>query len=322
MILIVMITILISRTNLRQSKLTMALSLVLILAACGGATTSEGNLDVVATTSIWGDVAESIVGDDATVEVLIPNGSDSHDYEATPQQVAAIQDADLVIANGLGLEEGLHDVLEGAETDGANIYEVGEDLDPLPFADHAHGEDDDGDEHDDDPHVWFDPQRMATAAELIADRLTEIDSSIDWASRAADYATELENAGIEVAHALGALPLNDRKLVTNHEALGYFANRYGFEVIGVVIPGGSTLADPSSAEMAALVEEIEHEGISTIFAETTQPTRLAESVAAEVGGEVEVVELFTESLGEPGSGAETLIEMLITNATRISDALS
>ena len=110
-------------------------------------------------------------------------------------------------------------------------------------------------------------------------------------------------------------------MVTNHEAFGYFADRYGFEIIGVVIPGGSTLAEPSSAELADLVEVMEQSGTGAIFAETTQPTTLAEAVAAELGGEVEVVELFTESLGGPGSGADTLQEMLVTNAGRISEAL-
>jgi len=110
-------------------------------------------------------------------------------------------------------------------------------------------------------------------------------------------------------------------MVTNHEAFGYFADRYGFEIIGVVIPGGSTLAEPSSADLGDLVEVMEQSGTGAIFAETTQPTSLAEAVAAELGGEVEVVELFTESLGRPGSGAETLQEMLVTNAGRISEAL-
>jgi zinc/manganese transport system substrate-binding protein len=110
-------------------------------------------------------------------------------------------------------------------------------------------------------------------------------------------------------------------MVTNHEAFGYFADRYGFEILGVVIPGGSTLAQPSSAELAGLVEVMEQSGTRAIFAETTEPTTLADAVAAELGDDVEVVELFTESLGGPGSGAETLAAMLLTNAGRISEAL-
>jgi zinc/manganese transport system substrate-binding protein len=163
---------------------------------------------------------------------------------------------------------------------------------------------------------------VATAAELIAEQLIAIDPSIDWATRAGDYAATLRDADAEIVETLAAVPTDQRKLVTNHDAFGYFADRYGFEVIGVVIPGGSTLSDPSSAEIARLVDQITDENVDTIFAETTQPSRLAEAVAAEVGGEVKVVELFTESLGEPGSDAESLVGMLTTNAARIADALA
>jgi zinc/manganese transport system substrate-binding protein len=132
----------------------------------------------------------------------------------------------------------------------------------------------------------------------------------------------LSEADTEIVEILAAVGDDDRELVTNHDAFGYFADRYDFDVVGVVIPGGSTLADPSSAELAALVEVITETGARAIFAETTQPTRLAEAVAAEVGGDVQVVELYTGSLGEPDSDAGTLIEMLVTNAQRIADALS
>ena len=125
--------------------------------------------------------------------------------------------------------------------------------------------------------------------------------------------------GIE--EVLGAIEPEKRKLVTNHEALGYFARRYEFETIGVVIPGGTTLADPSSAELAALVEEMQEEGVNVVFAETSSPTQLAEAVAAELGAQASVVELYTESLGEPGSDADSLIGMLETNASLISEAL-
>lgn len=306
------------------------LAVLLVLAACGNSPDGRGEqLHVVATTSIWGDVVENIVGEDAAVEVLIPTGADAHDFEPTSGQIAVLQDADLVIANGLGLEENMEDALESAVADGANVYEVAPDLDPLQLSPDEHGDEDEPDEdeesHDhqgEDPHVWFDPLRVATAVELIAERLAEIDGSIDWQRRASDYAAELVRADGEISQIVSAISPEDRKLVTNHEALGYFADRYGFEMIGVVIPGGSTLADPSSAELAALVEEVEHEGVNTIFAETTQPTRLAEAVAAEVGRDLSVVELYTESLGEPGSEADSLIGLLVTDAGLIAEALT
>ena len=104
--------------------------------------------------------------------------------------------------------------------------------------------------------------------------------------------------------------------------LGYFADRYGFEIVGTVVPGGSTLSDPSSSELAALVAEVEAAGITAIFAETTEPTALAEAVAAEAGEAIAVVDLYTGSLGEKGSGAETLVDMLLTNARRIAEVLA
>lgn len=302
--------------------------IILTLAGCAGETgaDSEG-ARIIATTAVWGDVIEEIVGEEATVDVLIPAGADVHDYEPTPQQIASLQTADLVVANGLGLEEGLSDILENTVSDGANVLELAPQLDPLPFSDHGDEEEEDhaGEESDRgnaDPHVWFDPDRVAAASELIAARLAEVDDSIDWMAGATAYSDRLLEADAEITEILSVVPQENRKLVTNHDALGYFADRYGFEVIAVVIPGGSTLGDPSSAEMAELVEEIENEGIRTIFAETSQPTRLADAVAAEVGSDVSVVELYTGSLGEAGSEADTLIGMLATNARRIAEALS
>jgi zinc/manganese transport system substrate-binding protein len=294
--------------------MSFALSLTLLAVGCGSDPEAAGDgPSIVATTSIWGDVVSQIVGEDGNVQVVIPNGADAHEYEASPRQVADLLEADLVLANGLGLEAGMEDLLGTARADGANIYEVGPDLDPIEFATH---------EGDLDPHVWFDPERMALAAHLIADRLATIDDSVDWEARALDYEAELLEADEEIAATFGSIAPEDRKLVTNHESLGYLANRYGFEVIAVVIPGGSSLGEPSSAELAALVAEIEDEGVDVIFAETTQPTRLAEAVAAEVGDDVDVVEIYTESLGDPGSGADTLIGMLTTDAGLIGDALS
>jgi len=305
------------------------LALTVLLAACGTDGGADGDRPlVVATTSIWGDVASQLVGDAADVEVLIPRGTDSHDYEPTSREVALLQEADLVVANGLGLEEGLMDVLESAAADGANILEIAPLVDPIPFAVHNH-EDEDHDREDEapehgdlDPHVWFDLARVEIAVGHIAEQLGDVDDSVDWAARAEEYSAELSEADAEAMIILDVVSDEDRRMVTNHEALGYFADRFDFEVVGVVIPGGSTLADPSSAELATLVEEMQHEGVTTIFAETTSPTRLAEAVAAEVGEDVVVVELFTESLGDPGSGAETLIDLVVSNARLVADALA
>lgn len=292
---------------------------VLLLAACGdgdgGNSSGADSITVVATTTILGDVVANVVGEQADVTVLMPIGADPHDFQASSAQVAEIHGADLVVANGLHLEEGLDDILDTAVTDGARVIRVAPLLDPLPFG----GDDDD---HSEDPHVWFDPMRMGDAARLIAEQLDEVDPGMDWSARAEVFAEDLADLDAEVIAELSSIPIERRLLVTSHDSLGYFANRYEFDVIGTVIPGGSTLAGPSSDELSDLVDVVRRNGVNVVFAETTQPAVLAEAVAAELGQEVQVVSLYTGSLDEPGSGADTLIGMLRSNSKRIATALS
>jgi len=293
--------------------------MALLMAACSGGPepAREGPL-VVATTSILGDIASNVVGDEATVEVLIPIGVDAHDFAPSARQAGPVADADLVVANGLGLEAGLVDVLTSAAGDGVEVIEVAPLVDPLPF---SHQDEEDEDHGGLDPHFWMDPARVADAAMAVAERLAVVQPDGAWRERATVFASVMEATDDEIEDVLGSIPDEQRQMVTNHEAFGYFAAHYGFQVLGVVIPGGSTLAEPSSAHLAELVGIMERAEARVIFAETSRPTALAEAVAAELGEEVEVVELFTESLGGPGSGAESLPEMLVTNAERIAAAL-
>lgn len=305
--------------------LTLLTALAVVAAACGADTAGDDDrLSIVVTTTIWGDIVSNVATDHASVEVLFPIGADAHDYQLSSAQVASMQAADLVIVNGLGLEEGIRAVLDGLVDDGANVIELAELLDPIRFGAEADGHDeneDDDKQPSDDPHIWMDPLRAARAVDLIALELSALDPSIDWSANADSYAGELRALDAEIASILAAVSEGRRKLVTNHQAFGYFADRYGFEVVGVVIPGGSTLSDPSSAELAALVDVMTGENIDVIFAETVETAALADAVAAEVG-DVSVVELFTASLSEAGAGAATYVEFLRTNATRIADALS
>jgi zinc/manganese transport system substrate-binding protein len=291
------------------------------LGSCGTATSGSDDLRIVVTTSTLGDLVSSVVGSDATVEILMPIGADPHSFSPSSRQVAALSDADLVVTNGLGLEENFSDVLEGVIGDGGSVLDLGSMLDPIPFGvdDEDHEEEDD--DHTLDPHIWMDPLRMADAALFVAEALSEIDDGVDWTANAVSYSADLNELHTEIEGMLSPIDDSERYLVTNHDALGYFAARYGFEVIGTVIPGGSTLGDPSSEDLASLVATMRELGVSVVFAETTRPSVLAEAVAAELGGEVQVVELFTGSLGEPGSGAETLIDLLRLDATRIAEAL-
>lgn len=330
---------------MRRAALPLLIVPALLLAACGGGdeagpTDSAGGgarPTVVVTTTILGDLVGAVAGELVEVEVLLPAGADPHDWEPSARDAARMAEADLVVANGLGLEAGLEPVLEQLEADGVAVLEVAPELSPIPFGEHGsevedddhadEAEDDDGHGHDEgglDPHVWMDPDRMGAAAalvaEVVADR-TGVDAAT-LAANAAAYDERLRAADEEVQAALAAVPQDRRVLVTSHDTLGYFAERYGFEVVGVVIPGGSTLAEPGAGDLAELVEVVRSTGAPAVFAETTVDPELAEALAAEAGGGVEVVTLFSGSLGPAGSGAETLPDLLVTNATRIADALS
>jgi zinc/manganese transport system substrate-binding protein len=257
--------------------------------------------------------------------VVMPIGADPHDFQPSSEQVAAMSTAELVVANGLFLEEGLVSVLESLETDGVNVLHIAELIDPLPFAD-DHGDDhadEAADGHGDfDPHFWFDMDRMATAAELIGSELATATGVSDYEDCGVSVATDIRSAEADVVAALQAIPEESRILVTDHDAFGYFADRYDFHVAGVVIPGGSTLSDPSSRELAELVEVIERENVPAIFANTATGSDVVASLAAEVGRDITVVPLFVGSLGGPGSGAEDYISMMVFNASLIADALT
>ena len=301
------------------------------LAACSSEETANdgaSTVNVVATTTILGDVAQRIVAcaePEATVATLMPIGADPHDFSASSTQVAEIVQADIVIANGLGLEVGLDDALDNAASDGAKVIEIADMVDPIPFGEHAgeHADDEESDEEhgDEDPHFWFDMNRMAMAAEIIGDELAT-DNGQQYAECGREVADEIRAAEADVRALLESVPTDQRILVTDHDSLGYLAEAYGYEIAGTVIPAGTTLAEPSSAELADLVQVMRDEDVRVIFANTADPTALSDAVASEVGGDVQVVELYVGSLGEPGSDGEDYISMMRTNATLIAAALN
>jgi len=298
-----------------KSAGVLLVALLLTMSACSGAESGAEGLRIVATTTILGDVVTRVTGGRAVVDVLLPIGADPHEFRASSRQITELGRADLVVANGLGLEEGLDDVLSSLEADGTLVLRVADHLDPIRFGSSTGG----GEPDDLDPHVWMDPGRMAIAARLISAELEILDPDGPWPANADAYIAELESLDVEIERTLAGV--TSRVLVTNHDSLAYFADGYGFEVAGVVIPGGSTLAAPSSAELAELVSTIERLGVSAIFTESTESAVLVDAVAAEVGAAVAVVRLFVGSLGGPGSGAETYIDMMRTDAALIAEAL-
>lgn len=297
--------------------LGIAVSLLLSAAGCSSGGDNSGNGDevpsVVVTTSILGDVVEHLVGDAVSVSVLMPRGASPHEFQPSAQQIASLRDAALVVANGADFEAGLTDVLESAADDGVNVFDAIAAVGTLSPTDDPTAV---------DPHFFTDPDRMATAAEAITKKLLAI-SGIDATAvqQSADrYVAELRALDTEITAKVAMLPTARRILVTNHEVFSYFADRYGFRVAGVVIPGGTTSAEPSAADLADLADVIRTEQVPAIFADSSSPTKLAEALADEVGA-VKVVELYSESLGEIGSDGGTYLDLLRTDATRIVDAL-
>lgn len=320
---------------------------------------AEARLHVVATTSLLGDVVSTLVRDDGEVETLMPPGTDPHSFSPSAAQAAAIRDADLVVANGLGLEESLVDVLDAAREEGVFVLELAPKLDPIElpagFGDaHGHGDGDtepdghgteepEADDHDEDadggdedhaagegerpldPHVWFDPVRMAQGVRLVAEELAAADESLpdeEWLQRGADYAAELVALDEEIRAVLAEIPDERRVMVTNHDAMGYLAARYDLEIIATVIPGGSTLGSASARRIAELAELVRDADVPAVFAENVSDRRVAEALAREVGHDVAVVSLYTDSLGEEGSGADSYTGLLRTDARLIADALT
>ena len=301
--------------------------------------------NIVATTSILGDLVENLVDGEADVEVIMPAGTDPHGFEPSASDGRLLREADLVVANGLDLEESMLSILDAAEDEGVTVFTLADKLDPIDFDwdgpghDDEHGHDDDdghgqeedehGHDHDGgDPHFWFDPTRSAEGVELLAAELAEHSESLDEATlseRAQAYADELLALDDQMASMFETIPEGNRQLVTNHDALGYLADRYGFEVVGTVIPGASTQAEQDPAGFAALIETVEEAQVPAVFAENTDSTTLAEQLQSEVVGrgdlDVDVVRIYTDALGEDGSGAETYIGLLETTSTLITEAL-
>lgn len=328
----------------------MTAALALVLSACatnggndtgpveGGAPTSEP-LQIVATTSILGDIVANLVQGDGEVEVLMPPGSDPHGFELSAAGAARLREADLVVANGLQLEETLVSALDAAAEDGARVFALAEHLEPIEFdwegPHDPHGEDDphndDEDPHGEeslDPHVWHDPVRMADGIWLLAEQLAQAsdqDAEV-WHQRADAYAAQLLEVHEEVEEVLAEIPEGNRQLVTNHDAFGYLAARYDFEVLATVVPGASTDAETNPAAFAELIATVEEAGVPAVFSENIESDRLAEQLASEVLDradlDLEVVELYSDALGEPGTPGETYLGMLRENAQRIASALS
>jgi ABC-type Zn uptake system ZnuABC Zn-binding protein ZnuA len=319
--------------------------------------TSGDKLKVVATTTIVGDVVKNIGGDLIDLTVLMQPGVDPHSFEFTPQDVAKVADSDIVFVNGAGLEEFLTSLLENAGNN-VNVVPVSEGITLIPFkgehaegehegehgheGEAAHGAGEDGHESDHaegtpvadaeehegehaheggDPHVWWNPQNVGVWADTIAKALAEKDSANAPAfeANAAAYKAELQELDSWIKEQVGQVPEANRKLVTDHDTFGYLADRYGFELVGAVLPNSSTQAEVSAQDLAALQDAIKAYNVKAVFVGSTVNPSLAQRVADDTG--TRLVQTYTDSLGEPASEAATYIDFMRTSVAAIVNAL-
>jgi ABC-type Zn uptake system ZnuABC Zn-binding protein ZnuA len=277
-------------------------------------------LRVVATTSVIGDIVAQVGGAAISLTTLMAPGQDPHAYEPGPADLAAVAEADLLVVNGLGLEESLVRRLTGGAGQvptlpisagiqplvaGASLDRVGDG--PLTP----------------DPHVWHDPRLVHTWLENASAALSQLDpaNAASYAANAASYATALEALEADIAAAVAKIPSERRRLVTNHDALAYFAAAYDFELVGTVIPGASTLAEPSAADLAALARQMAAAGVCVIFVEANARPDLAEALAAELPAECPEVRVVTLP-GEAAAGDGGYLAMMRDNVGAIVAALS
>lgn len=314
------------------------LLLLTALAACGESDEGAAQADtptIVATTSIIGALAEQVAGDRAEVATLIGAGVDPHTYDPSPGDVRAASDADLILMNGIGLDDYLVDRVRSANPD-APVSVVTEGIE-LHVGEHDHGNDEDDHEEVDgheeaedaehdhgqfDPHVWQDPIRAQTMVVNIAAALSEVDpdNAATYEANAEAYKATLQQTDAEIRALIDGIPPENRKLVTNHDSLGYFADRYGLEIVATVIPNLSTESDPSARQIAELTDLLEELDAPAIFTEQLVDPKIAEQLAHDTGATI-VTGLYTDSIGEPGSGADTLHGMLLENARKIAEGL-
>jgi zinc/manganese transport system substrate-binding protein len=288
--------------------------LATVLTGCS-AGEADDRPSVYVTTNILGDVVAELAGDELEVVNLMAPGADPHSFELSAQQVAGMRDAELIVTNGLGLEEGLLQHVEAAAAEDVEVFAAGDHVDVLEYSDSGGP----------DPHFWTDPAQMLLVIDALAPELAEL-ASADGAARieqaTADYRAALVELDEQIADDLAAIPAQNRALVTNHHVFGYLARRHDVTLLGAAIPGGTTLAAPSTSDLQELVDAIDESGVSTIFAESSSPDQLVQVLADEADRDVAVVELLTESLAPAGEPGDSYLDMLRVNTERISEGLT
>jgi zinc/manganese transport system substrate-binding protein len=292
-------------------RIAASLGLIALMAAgCsgGGATPDPGTPSVVVTYPVLGAVVADLVGDRATVTVLMGNGVDPHDWSPSAKDIERVEKADLVVANGLNLEEGLEKALVEAEKRGVVVFRA---TDHVTIRQRAAGEA--SGEAGADPHFWVDPRAMRDVVLALAPALAAV--GVDVADRAPALATRLADLDAATRSTLSAIPEARRLLVTGHESMGYFADRYGFRLVGAVVPGLTSQGEVAAGQLADLRAAIEAEGVTVIFTEIGTPSAVVEAIGRETGAAV--VLLPSHTLPADGTYASFIGQI----ATAIATAL-
>jgi ABC-type Zn uptake system ZnuABC Zn-binding protein ZnuA len=269
-------------------------------------------IKVVATTVQITALAKEVSEGQIELKGLVPAGADPHEFEPTASDLVALEGADLILRHGIGLDDWLDRTLKAGKkaklvTVTAGVRPRKGEVDGKPV---------------DDPHVWHDPTNAKEMVDNIAAALDRADPAHKTAyyANAAAYKRKLDAAAAQVRAIINEIPPANRKLVTNHDALGYFARAFGLKIVGAVIPAVSTQAEPSAADTAALLDTIKREKVKAIFAESNVNPKLATTLAKEAGVKI-VDDLYGDSLGQAGSGAEAVDGMWLANARKIAEAL-
>ena len=301
-----------------------ALALALALAALTGCDTARpaasgaeptargGKLSVVATTTQIRSMAEAVAGGLAGVRSIIPPGADAHEFEPKPSDVQAISQSALVLKNGIGLDDWVDKIIENA----------GGQRPLITVSEGAHLRKGDAEDPQGDPHIWFDVTNAMTMTRNIRDALAQVDPAHAdaYKANAETYLGKLSELDKYIFAQVGTIPPDQRKMVTNHDAFGYFIDRYGLTFVGSIIPSMTTEAQPSAGDMAELVQKIKETHTKAIFVENSINPKLAEQLAHDAG--VKVVDtLYGDSLGVPGSPAATYEGMMRYDTDTIVKAL-
>jgi ABC-type Zn uptake system ZnuABC Zn-binding protein ZnuA len=302
-----------SRIDLRRA----GAGLLLLLAAVGsasacGVAASDERPAIVATTTQIGALTSVVGGDHIALTTLLTPGAEAHDFEPKASDARKVNDAMLILRNGIGLDDFLDGILEGNA--GGRVVTVTEGVSLL------RGAGDDTDE--DDPHVWLDPMNAKVMVDNIAKALSDADAphADAYAQNATAYKAKLDRTDAEIRTLIDAIPPANRKMVTDHDAFGYFIKRYGLTYVGAVLPTTTAQGEPSAKELAELENTIRAQGVKAIFAEESVDSKVAKRIADDTKVKI-VTGLYGDSLGRKGSGAETVDGMLLANARKITDAL-